>query len=91
MPLIYKVELASKRVEKQILGFPRKDGSRITKAILNLGKTPRPYGAKKLAADVYRIRIGRYRIIYEPRLCSKKPRDSTRLSQDIQNKAPYRN
>lgn len=38
----------------------------IKEAIINLADDPRPHGYKKLKGeDGYRIRIGRYRVIYE--------------------------
>jgi mRNA interferase RelE/StbE len=42
------------------------DRQRIVARILALGDDPRPVGYEKLAgqADRYRIRIGRYRVVY---------------------------
>jgi len=61
----YSVELASRKVEKQILSLLLKERNRVAETIDNLGEALYPHGVKKLASNVYRIRIGRYRVIYE--------------------------
>lgn len=38
--------------------------SRINKHILSLQPNPRPRGCKKLDKDIYRLRVGPWRIIY---------------------------
>jgi mRNA interferase RelE/StbE len=45
---------------------PKKDRQRIVAAIRSLADNPRPPGCEKLAGegDRYRIRVGRYRVIY---------------------------
>ena len=44
----------------------KKDRQRIVASILALADEPRPMGSEKLAGqtDRYRIRIGRYRVVY---------------------------
>ena len=44
----------------------KKDRQRIVARILALADEPRPIGSEKLAgqSDRYRIRIGRYRVVY---------------------------
>ncbi len=44
----------------------KKDRQRIVASILALAEEPRPVGCEKLAGqgDRYRIRVGRYRIVY---------------------------
>jgi mRNA interferase RelE/StbE len=44
----------------------KKDRQRIVAGIRSLGDDPRPPGCEKLAGedDRYRIRVGRYRVIY---------------------------
>ena len=64
-PLTYRVELASRRVEKQILELPGDVRSRIARVMLELEESPRPHGCQKLLDDIYRLRIGKYRIIYK--------------------------
>lgn len=60
----YIIKLASSRIEKQLDSLPSQEYNRIRQKILDLASNPRPYGVKKLSDKVYRIRIGRYRIIY---------------------------
>lgn len=44
----------------------KKDRQRIVSAVRSLASNPRPNGCEKLAAegDRYRVRVGRYRVIY---------------------------
>lgn len=52
-------------VWKDFNQIPKKDIKKILKKIENLGDEPRPVGCEKLTGDEkYRIRQGRYRIIY---------------------------
>jgi mRNA interferase RelE/StbE len=37
----------------------------VARAILGLEANPRPHRCKKLVDDIYRVRVGRYRIIYK--------------------------
>ena len=61
----YKIEI-SRSAEKQLKKLPRGDQQRIVEAVLALADEPVPRGARKLAGydDVFRIRVGRYRILY---------------------------
>ncbi|TDI44777.1 MAG: type II toxin-antitoxin system RelE/ParE family toxin [Acidobacteria bacterium] len=61
----YKIEI-SRSAKKQLKKLPREDQQRVVKAILELAGEPLPRGVRKLAGydDVFRIRVGRYRIIY---------------------------
>ena len=45
---------------------PKRDRQRIVAKVLALAEEPRPAGYEKLAgeSDRYRIRVGRYRIVY---------------------------
>jgi len=54
------------RAQRQISSLPLQARKRISDAIDSLEKNPRPTGVKKLKApeDLYRIRVGDYRIIY---------------------------
>ena len=56
----------SRTAEKQLKKIDKVQQSRIIKEILNLAITPFPQGSKKLSGfdAVFRIRIGRYRVIY---------------------------
>lgn len=62
----YKV-LISKSAEKEIYKLPVKEILKIKDAIFDLADNPRPFGVKKLEGfnDLYRIRKGNYRIMYE--------------------------
>lgn len=63
--MLYKIEF--KRSVKQDLKYiPKVDVKRIFSAIYQLDSDPRPTQSKKLAgSDLYRLRAGRYRILYE--------------------------
>jgi mRNA interferase RelE/StbE len=52
--------------EKELSKVPQRDAARIAMAIDALADNPRPAGVKKLegSADLWRIRIGDYRVIY---------------------------
>jgi mRNA interferase RelE/StbE len=62
----YHVEfttLAARQVKK----LPRPARTRVLDAIEDLGRNPRPHGAKKLVGEqtAWRIRVGDYRVIYD--------------------------
>ncbi len=58
--------LFKKSVAKDLRAIPKKDIQRILSKIEVLTDTPRPRGCEKLTAqELYRIRQGRYRIVYE--------------------------
>jgi mRNA interferase RelE/StbE len=61
----YSVELIRQAV-KQFKALSLEDQQRIAPKIDDLAIDPRPFGAIKLAGeeDLYRIRVGNYRIIY---------------------------
>ena len=61
----YRIEVSA-TAEKQIRKLARSDQIRVLRAIQALSKEPRPPGTRKLRgyADVFRVRIGTYRIIY---------------------------
>ncbi len=61
----YDLEI-SRTAEKQLKRLPRADQERVGRAMLNLARDPRPHGSRKLIGyeDVFRIRVGRYRILY---------------------------
>jgi mRNA interferase RelE/StbE len=62
----YRVELKP-RADKQLRALPRSVQLRVVRALDDLADEPRPQGVKKLAGkdDLYRIRVGDYRIIYQ--------------------------
>lgn len=52
------------RTERELSDLPDTDFKRIDHEIQVLGHTPRPIGVKKLGGDLYRIRIGDWRVIF---------------------------
>jgi len=51
---------------KELEGVPRKDRRRLATRMRQLAERPRPPGAEKLSGhDLYRVRQGNYRILYE--------------------------
>ena len=60
----YQVRLR-RAAQKQLDGLTGRDYQAIAKAISALEQEPRPRGGKKLAeSGLWRIRIGRYRVVY---------------------------
>ena len=61
----YNIEI-SRTAEKQLKQLGRDDQRRVARAILALVDDPRPQGSRKLTGydDVFRIRVGRYRVLY---------------------------
>ena len=51
-------------VEKQLRRIPKKQQARLVATMRALREEPRPAGCLKLDDILYRIRLGRYRIIY---------------------------
>ncbi len=62
----YKIEISS-TAEKSLKKIPKRDLIKIIESIQILSINPFPEGCRKLAGEdnVYRIRQGDYRIIYE--------------------------
>ena len=61
----YRIEVSA-TAEKQLVVLERGDQLRIANAIRKLADDPRPRGCRKLRdyPDVYRIRVGVFRILY---------------------------
>lgn len=61
----YRIEI-SRTAERQLRGLQREDRRRIVQGMLALGSDPHPPGSRKLTGyeDVYRIRVGVFRILY---------------------------
>ncbi len=66
MPILYKVFI-SRTAEKQLKAIPAADQRRVASMIWSLAVDPHPIGTKKLSGfhATYRVRVGKYRIIYE--------------------------
>ena len=60
----YRVDLASRKVERQIRNLPPDAKAKIIEAIKSLAQNPRPHGVEKIKGHYHRIRIGDYRIVY---------------------------
>jgi mRNA interferase RelE/StbE len=62
----YRIEVSA-AAERQLKNIRREDAIRILRSIALLASEPRPAGSRKLSGyeDIYRIRIGRYRVLYE--------------------------
>jgi mRNA interferase RelE/StbE len=62
----YRIVLSSS-AERDLRGLPRKVEERIVATIDTLSQEPRPRGVKKLKGTInlWRIRVGDYRIIYQ--------------------------
>jgi mRNA interferase RelE/StbE len=55
-----------RRAQRSLSRIAAQDRERISTAIRGLAHEPRPHGVKKLSGrDVWRIRIGDYRVLYE--------------------------
>jgi mRNA interferase RelE/StbE len=51
--------------QKSLTSLPKRDYEVVRDAIFNLASNPRPHGCKKLSErEGWRIRVGRYRVIY---------------------------
>jgi mRNA interferase RelE/StbE len=61
----YRIDVSA-TAERQIRKLPRADQVRIIRVIQALASDPHPPGCRKLSGydDVFRIRIGRYRVLY---------------------------
>ena len=61
----YRIEFA-RSVRRDLRKINKRDVLRILKAIEKLEVDPRPPNCKKLTrSELYRIRVGRYRVVYE--------------------------
>lgn len=61
----YDIEI-SRTAEKQLRKLADIDQLRVVRAVMALAEEPRPRGSRKLSgyADVFRIRVGRLRVLY---------------------------
>ncbi len=61
----YEIEI-TRTAERQLKNLEREDQERVVRAILALADDPFPRGSRKLSGyeDVFRIRVGRYRVLY---------------------------
>ena len=61
----YTIEFSSTRVIKQLSCLPNKIRIKIQESISALRGNPRPMGIVQIDKDIYRLKIGRYRIVYK--------------------------
>jgi mRNA interferase RelE/StbE len=61
----FRIEVSA-TAEKQIRKLPREDQIRVLRAIRPLATDPTPPGSRKVRGydDVFRIRVGTYRVLY---------------------------
>jgi mRNA interferase RelE/StbE len=61
----YKIEISSS-AESQLKKLQKNDRFRVMRSILSLSLDPKPHGCRKMKGydDVYRIRVGVFRVIY---------------------------
>ncbi|MCC5639495.1 type II toxin-antitoxin system RelE/ParE family toxin [Nostoc sp. CHAB 5844] len=64
--MIYQIEITN-RAAKQLKKLPNNIKIQIEEKIQELANNPRPNGVVKLEGDedTYRVRVGKYRILYE--------------------------
>ncbi|HDN80256.1 MAG: type II toxin-antitoxin system RelE/ParE family toxin [Chloroflexi bacterium] len=62
---MYKVEAPSTRIKRELRRIPPRERQRVIKAIEALKENPRPHGIVQLEPNVYRLRVGDYRVIYK--------------------------
>ncbi len=59
------VRLRSRRVQRELRALHEPDHRRVLSVLQALASDPRPPGCEKLDDDVYRVRVGDWRIIYQ--------------------------
>jgi mRNA interferase RelE/StbE len=66
--LAYRIEFAP-RADREFRALERSTQVKLSRRIDALAENPRPQGIKKLAGeeDLYRFRVGDYRVIYQIR------------------------
>ncbi|HNS49932.1 MAG TPA: type II toxin-antitoxin system RelE/ParE family toxin [Anaerolineae bacterium] len=62
---MYRIEAPSNRIKQELKRTPRDIRARIAEAVRALAEDPRPDGIRQLEPDVYRLRVGQYRVIYK--------------------------
>jgi mRNA interferase RelE/StbE len=62
---MYQIESASSRIKRELRRIPRPDRVHIAEAVQALAADPHLPGVVQLEPDVYRLRVGDYRMIYK--------------------------
>lgn len=60
----YEVRLRSRMVQRELDSLRESDYQRVIARIRALARDARPKGCEKLYEDIYRVRVGDFRIIY---------------------------
>lgn len=65
--LVYRLVIKSSAAKELEAVGKKADRARLVASIQELAEQPKPFGAEKLSGhiDLYRIRVGNYRIVYE--------------------------
>ena len=61
----YRIETVNSRIKRELLRIPPLNRQRIAEAVQTLADDPRPPGVKQLELNLYRLRVGDYRVIYK--------------------------
>lgn len=61
----YRVDFISARVRREVERLPPEARARINARLRLLAEDPRTRGIRQLSPNIYRTRVGRYRVIYE--------------------------
>jgi mRNA interferase RelE/StbE len=61
---VYEVRLRGRRVQRELDSLRERDYQRIVVRLRALAHEARPPGCEKLHDDIYRVRVGEFRIIY---------------------------
>lgn len=62
---MYRIETVSTRIRRELRQIPKQDLGRIGDAIAQLAHNPVPLRAIQLEPNMYRIRVGEYRVVYK--------------------------
>lgn len=60
----FEVRLRSKRVQRELDNLQKVDYQRVITKLRALANDPKPKGCEKLYDEIYRVRVGDFRIIY---------------------------
>ena len=63
-PPRFDVRLRSRRVQRELRSLQGPDHRRVLTLLRALADEPRPSGCEKLDDDIYRVRVGTWRVIY---------------------------
>lgn len=61
---MYQIEV-TRAAERDLKSLPKSVFKRVDAKIQSLSQDPHPHGSKKLEDNLYRVRVGDYRILYQ--------------------------